>query len=198
MKAIINSLMNQPVLYKLVQSTLARGGHNVIKDFLVGQVSPETNTILDQGCGTGEYALLFGHRYTGLDTNPKDIDFARKRYPGQFIVGSAADMSELADNSFDTVIAVGLHHHLPDTLARTAIREALRVVKQEGKLVIVDAMLPRNSFNVIGWALRKMDRGGHVRKIENTLKLMPQDVPYEKGVLSSFPFDYVTIVARKS
>ena len=196
-KVIINFLMNQPVLYKFVQETLAAGGHKTIKDFLVKQVTTETQLILDQGCGTGEYALLFGDRYTGIDNNPKDIEFAQRRYPGRFILGSATNMSQLADSSFDMVFAVGLHHHLSDDLASEAIIESLRVTKKNGKVVIIDAMLPKNPSNLVGLLLRKMDRGGHVRRIDDTFKLMPKSVKYDKAVLSSFPFDYVTIVAEK-
>ncbi len=197
MKAIIKFLMEQPILYKFVQETLAGGGHGIIKKFLIKQIPKSAGTILDQGCGTGEYALLFGERYTGLDNSHKDIEFARKRYPGKFIVGSAAKMDNLKSDSFDAVFAVGLYHHLTDSQFKKASSEAYRVTKKGGKLIIIDAMMPRNPLNLSGLILRKLDRGAHVRNYNETLKLLPKNSKYIYQILSSFPFDYIAVVISK-
>ncbi len=125
-KKSLDNIWEIPFFYKLLQTTLVGGGHKVMKQFLIKRVPKSARTILDQGCGTGEYSLLFGNKYTGLDNNRKDIEYANKTYPGKFIVGNAAQMSVLKDNSFDVVFSVGLFHHLPDTPAKQAIKEARR------------------------------------------------------------------------
>jgi ubiquinone/menaquinone biosynthesis C-methylase UbiE len=91
----INSIRQVPILYKLLQSTLGVGGHRVIKEFLKNEIPLTAQTILDQGCGTGEYALLFGTKYRGIDNNKRDIEFAKKRYPGRFTLGTAVKMTEM-------------------------------------------------------------------------------------------------------
>lgn len=197
MKAIIKFLMEQPILYKFVQETLAGGGHEIIKKFLIKQIPRKAGTILDQGCGTGEYALLFVERYTGLDNSAKDIEFAKRHYPGKFIVGNAAKMNKLKSDSFDAVFAVGLHHHLTDQMARRAFLEAIRVTKKGGKVIIIDAMLPKNPLNIPGLILRKIDRGGYVRRAKDTIKLLPKNIVYKDQIISSFPFDYITVVMVK-
>lgn len=197
MKAIIDFLMERPIFYKLVQNTLAYSGHNVIKEFLVRKIPQDAKKILDQGCGVGEYALLFGKRYTGIDSNPKDIAFAKMRYPGNFIAGTATKMP-FKRRSFDVVFAVGLHHHLNDTGARKAVKEALRVTKKSGKVIIIDAMLPKIPLNILGLMIRKMDRGRYVRHFEKTLNLLPKDLSYKLQLLSSFPLDYVALVISKN
>jgi ubiquinone/menaquinone biosynthesis C-methylase UbiE len=196
-KKLIDSIWEVPIFYRLVQSSLGAGVHKAIKEFLRKQVPQTAKTILDQGCGTGEYSLLFGDKYVGIDINEKNIEFAKKRYPGEFILGTAVEMTKVKSNSFDVVFAVGLHHHLPEKQAKQAIEESLRVAKNGGKIIIVDAMWPKNSLNIIGWFLRKMDRGGNVRTIEETLKLLPKYLKYEQGVLSRFPFDLITVVIKK-
>ncbi len=196
-KSFINKIWEVPIFYKLLQATLAGGGHAEIKKFLLKQIPKKAEKILDQGCGTGEYSLLFGKKYTGVDVDKNYIEHAKGIYPGKFIVGDAAKMP-LKDKLFDVTFAVGLHHHLTDNGAKKAILESLRVTKKGGKVVIVDAMLPKSSINILGLVLRKMDRGGNVRKVEDTLKLLPSKVIYKKEILSSFPFDYVTIVINKS
>jgi len=195
-KRITTYLMEQPLLYKFVQSTLAGGGHETIKKYLKKQIPKKTKKILDQGCGTGEYSLIFGERYTGVDINPSYIDHANKNYPGKFYVGSATSMP-FKDGSFDICFAVGLHHHLNEKEAKKAILESLRVINKKGKVVIVDAMLPKNRANLAGLILRKMDRGGHVRKVDDTVKLLPKGIKFQTRVISSFPFDYITLVLEK-
>jgi ubiquinone/menaquinone biosynthesis C-methylase UbiE len=196
LKKYIDDLWEIPIFYKLLQATLAGGGHSLIKKYLLKQIPKSAKSILDQGCGTGEYSLLFGDRYTGVDISKDYIVNAKKKYPGQFFVGSALDM-KLKDNSFDVVFAVGLHHHLTDSQARYAVREALRVTKKGGKYVIIDAMLPKLPYNLPGLFLRKMDRGGNVRYFEHTLALIPEELKYKYEIFSSFPFDYLGIVIVK-
>jgi ubiquinone/menaquinone biosynthesis C-methylase UbiE len=196
-KTNINQIWEIPIFYKLLQATLAGGGHAVIKKYLKKVVPKKAKKILDQGCGTGEYSLLFGDRYVGIDNNRDYIEQARKKYPGQFIIGTATDMKDLKRNYFDSVFAVGLHHHLTDEQARQAILESIRVCKKGGKVIIIDAMLPKNSFNIPGLVLRKMDRGGFVRPVAKTLELLPDKIKYQPGVLSSYPFDYITIEITK-
>lgn len=196
-KSVVDSIWEVPIFYKLLQATLAGGGHSTIKKYLKKQIPKNAMSILDQGCGTGEYSMLFNSRYTGLDNNEKDIEYARKRYKGNFIIGTATKMP-FKNESFNVIFAVGLHHHLSDGLAKKAILESLRVCQQSGKVIIVDAMLPKSPLNFIGFILRKLDRGGYVRKAENTLKLLPKNLIYKYEIISSFPFDYLTIIFQKS
>lgn len=195
-KALRDKLMEQPLAYKFVQATLAGQGHKAIKSYLKKQIPKQAKKILDQGCGTGEYALLFGDRYTGVDINPDYIKHAGGKYPGKFVVGSATKMP-FKDNLFEVCFAVGLHHHLSDSMAKKAFKESLRVVKKNGKVVVVDAMLPKNPLNFPGLILRKMDRGGHVRKWQDTLKLLPDGTKVKSKIISSYPFDYITLVLEK-
>lgn len=196
LKALRDKLMEQPLAYKFVQATLAGQGHKTIKAYLKKQIPKSTKKILDQGCGTGEYALLFRERYTGVDINPEYIKHASQKYPGKFVTGSATKMP-FKDGAFDICFAVGLHHHLSDSEAKKAFKESLRVTRKNGKVVVVDAMLPKNPINVPGLVLRKMDRGGHVRKWQETLKLLPDGIKVKSKIISSYPFDYITLVLEK-
>lgn len=197
MKRYINKIWEVPFFYKLLQTTLAGGGHAVIKSYLLSKIPKSAKKILDQGCGTGEYSLLFGEKYTGLDYDRNYINDAKKKYPGKFIIASA-DKMPFKDNSFDVVFAVGLHHHLDDFQARKAFKESIRVTKKGGKVIIVDAMFPKESWNLLGYFLRKMDRGGNVRALNSTLKLIPSSTRYTTEILTSFPFDYVALEIKKA
>lgn len=196
----IKYLMDKPFLYRVVQNVLAGRGHKAIKKYLNRQIPKGIKSVLDQGCGTGEYALLFGKKYTGIDNNPRDIKFAQNNYPGHFFCGSATEIP-FKSESFNIVFTVGLHHHLNDKEARQAIKESFRVLKRNGKLVIVDAMYPKNPLNIIGLFLRKIDRGKYVRDYRDTLNLFTsspvENVNIKYEILSSFPFNYIAIIGRK-
>lgn len=193
-KQLIDHLMKYPIAYVLVQNIVNGSGHKRIKEYLK-KVIRSSELVLDQGCGTGEYSLLFKN-YTGVDNNPKDIEYAQKKYVGKFMVGDAAKM-DFKGFSFDSVFAVGLHHHLDEAQAKKAMTEALRVTKKGGKVVIIDAMLPVSPWNLVGLVLRKLDRGGFVRHFSKTLELLPQKTVVKYHIISTYPLDFICINITK-
>lgn len=195
MKQLIVYLMERPFLYTLAQNLLNGSGHKLIKKYLKKNI-PGQMSVLDQGCGSGEYSLIFTN-YTGLDNNPKDIEYARQKYEGEFILGDASRMTQIKDNSFDAVFAIGLHHHLNDNAARKAITEAIRVTKKAGRIIIIDAMRPKHRWNLYGLCLRKLDRGGYVRSYTDTLKLLSREIKFGYRIISAFPLDFICINITK-
>jgi ubiquinone/menaquinone biosynthesis C-methylase UbiE len=54
-------------------------------------------------------------------------------------------------------------HHVDDHALQGILREMWRVCREGGKVVVMDAVRPLSRWNVIGHALRRLDRGGHLR-----------------------------------
>jgi SAM-dependent methyltransferase len=71
-------------------------------------------SLLDVGCGTGEFFAHLQRRgiacaYTGLDLSPAMIRRARERFPGaDFIEGNAVDA--LPGRQFDYTVCIGIHN----------------------------------------------------------------------------------------
>jgi SAM-dependent methyltransferase len=64
-------------------------------------------SILDIGCGTGEYANYLKHPYTGIDISPDMIKHARDKNPeAKFVVGDITNAQHYAPNNFSHILCM--------------------------------------------------------------------------------------------
>ncbi|WP_445614257.1 class I SAM-dependent methyltransferase [Geobacillus sp. YF-1] len=116
--------------------------------------------ILDVGCGTGEAARFlrkkgFIGKFVGIDPSRKMIRLARlkegDRRKSKFLIAEAEKLP-FASDSFDYVISTfSMHHWWNPT---EAIHEIRRVLKPEGRLIIVDI----RGDGLIGQIARNFER----------------------------------------
>ena len=102
--------------------------------------------LVEAGCGEGLVASavqrVAGARaldvvYTGTDLSAAGIELARTVVDGTFVEGDATEVvSGMAAGSQDLIWAKNLLHHLEDPA--TFLRQAMRVVGPEGRVVIVE------------------------------------------------------------
>ncbi|MBK8555950.1 MAG: methyltransferase domain-containing protein [Lewinellaceae bacterium] len=101
--------------------------------------------VLDIATGTGEQALataLAGHRVTGIDLDPKMLERAAKKVkPDLALTFMQADGSALPfdDNQFQAVTISFAMHDMPFDIGVEVLREARRVLRPDGFLLIIDA-----------------------------------------------------------
>jgi ubiquinone/menaquinone biosynthesis C-methylase UbiE len=104
--------------------------------------------ILDLGCGTGHTALAFaarGAEVDGLDLTAEMLDQGRRMAQERglanvrFREGDAAQLP-FADGAFDVVTSrLSAHHY---ARPESAVREAARVLRPGGRLLLVDSVAP--------------------------------------------------------
>ncbi len=116
------------------------------KDLEILEGIPEDASILDIGCGGGQIAISLalknpGWDVTGIDIAKEQIERASER--GKFLghrfaalKGSALDIP-FSDSNFDFVLSIASIKHWTDKLL--GIKEAIRVLKPGGSLVIIEA-----------------------------------------------------------
>ena len=96
--------------------------------------------ILDLGCGNARYCKLFkekGVDYTGIDTSENLIKIAQAKYPGAKLLSGDALNLPFENNSFDKVYSIAVLHHIPSKEFRLEfLKEAKRVLKPKGKLIL--------------------------------------------------------------
>lgn len=103
--------------------------------------------VLEIGCGTGNL-LLLAHRLTpgvvttGLDPDTDALDRAarkaRRRGVDLQLDLGYADSLPYEDGSVDVVLSSLMLHHLPEAAKVPALREARRVLRPGGRLVVLD------------------------------------------------------------
>lgn len=125
-------------------------------DNVVKKVNPVENSIvLEIGPGPGWAGIYLlkkrkDLKLIGLDTSPDMIRVASENATKEgfpdivFIQGSAENMSEINDDTFDLVISRDSLHHWEEP--ERVFKEIKRVLKPEGKLYIHDSRRDMNAF----------------------------------------------------
>jgi len=107
---------------------------NVVMDL----AKPQKNEkVLDLGCGTGIYSLLFlnmGLKVTGIDQSDFMLEKVREKTNKINFIKANAYNLPFPDESFDLVVSITMFEFLDDP--QKAAHEAYRVLSPGGRLVI--------------------------------------------------------------
>ncbi len=138
--------------------------------------------ILDVGCGTGDLTMtasrLAGTTRTvvGLDASPEMIAVAQRKATRAAIEidyrVALIEAIPFPDATFDVVLSSLMMHHLPDHLKQAGLAEIRRVLKPDGRVVIVDmkgSAAHRLSHSPLAWLHHGVERG-----IEDIMERMKQ------------------------
>jgi SAM-dependent methyltransferase len=140
-----------------------QGEKRVIEQELAPWREVGQRRFLDFGCGTGELAPCFpAHCYVGIDLSTTYLRHAGQAHGGQF-VATSGDMLALRSQQFDAALVLGVIHHLPDAVARAAMRELHRVLRPGAIALVMEDIPPPDPWNVAGHAMHWLDRGGYIR-----------------------------------
>ncbi|MFH1753042.1 MAG: class I SAM-dependent methyltransferase [Candidatus Omnitrophota bacterium] len=128
------------------QSILQRVIFNTSHDMFYTVMIPwlkDKSTVLDVGCGTGKFTLRLqkinsNFRIHGVDLSEVMINKAKAKVKDGSIEFKVGDVESLPyeSNTFDVITCSNSFHHYPNQ--RGALIEMQRVLKDGGKLMIVD------------------------------------------------------------
>ena len=138
--------------YDLMNDVISLGFHRTIKRKVINNCQP--GNLLDLAAGPGDLAIYFRNLYgdkniiTLADPNKEMLDYAKIRLMKKSIskniefVICYAEILPFTDNSFDNVtIGFGLRNF---TDRIKALNEINRVLKNKGRLIIIDFSRPVN------------------------------------------------------
>ncbi|MEP6462035.1 MAG: class I SAM-dependent methyltransferase, partial [Frankiaceae bacterium] len=114
----------------------------------------DQETVLDLGCGTGTLLRALTAQqpnacYTGLDPDLRALAAASRRLraeTGQVtLIHGYTQHLPMTDHSFDVVLSTLIFHHLPDGVKRQTIGEVHRVLRPDGRFLLVDFGKPQTA-----------------------------------------------------
>jgi ubiquinone/menaquinone biosynthesis C-methylase UbiE len=138
--------------------------------------------VLDFGCGRGALSQTFeAADYVGFDIIPSFVAFAHQRNIKHKFTLMDGTRLAFRPNEFDRVVIVGVLHHLNDGLTSQALAEIRRVLRSNGKCLIIEATPTKERRNVIGRLLRSMDAGAFIRPVSEWVELLEQHLQIERS-----------------
>jgi ubiquinone/menaquinone biosynthesis C-methylase UbiE len=119
--------------------------------------------VLDVGCGTGEFERLLLHqnptqKIAGVDLSAKMLNLAREKYqhyPNVELHQASVNSLPFADRSFDVVVSASAFHYFEQP--QLALLEIKRVLKPDGKLIILDWNKDYLTCKICDWLLQIFD-----------------------------------------
>lgn len=139
------------ITYDAVTQYVLPPNEEWVRQSLLEGIRSQPQFILDVGCGTGSMTVplqqaLPEAEVVGLDLSPYMLVAAADKaathdLPIRWMHGNA-EAIPMPDNSVDLVTAALLFHETPVAIAQSILREALRVLKPGGEVLILDGNQP--------------------------------------------------------
>lgn len=130
-------------------------GERKFRESIVDWVNPQQGEkILDLCSGTGTLTIMIAKRLAGkgevigIEISPDQLRIARKKEKPDvlsFIEGDAQDIP-FSDSYFDKSVIFGALHEMPRQVRRNVLSEAYRVIKSEGRIVILEQNKPKRKW----------------------------------------------------
>lgn len=165
----IDDLFESPMVFNSYQALVDGGKARQIKKFLR---DVEYRSVVDIGCGTGNWANLSPAQYLGVDTSASFINRCQHRYANdptkEFVLGDATSLDP--GRRFDLGMLISVLHHLSDEQYERLSTWLSRTVRY---LFVLDLYpIPGNPLSRF---LYRMDRGNNIRSQDEQAELLLRD-----------------------
>lgn len=146
-------LERKPDAYDRGIQMLTLGWASRLKREIVARYARPGLRILEIGCGTGELAVRLarrGARVTGIDASLEMLDVARLRVAANdleeqvdlHLMDATQIVERFEPGSFDLILATLVFSELPSDTLDYVLEACPRLLKTQGRLVVVDEVLP--------------------------------------------------------
>jgi 2-polyprenyl-3-methyl-5-hydroxy-6-metoxy-1,4-benzoquinol methylase len=123
----------------------------------------QDDVVLDVGCGSGvvaDHIAATGAQVTGLDGNPRAIEFASRTFqrPNLQFELAAVEEAALPKASFSWIVCLELLEHMDDAAVTNLLKRLHRALRPGGRMLITTPNY-RGTWPLVEWAA---DRSGKV------------------------------------
>lgn len=172
-KFLLALFLSNPFIFNATRRLIA-GDQSETKKFVRDNlIRYRAKTILDVGCGTGDFveAVPKECKYLGIDFNKQFISYAGKIYGrknAKFLFQDVTDKNFYQKKSFDAVLLISMLHHLSDK----ELEEILPIVKRITKKIVIIADIIPDPSGILRKTMVKIDQGRFVRTKEEKIKIV--------------------------
>ncbi|WP_285229638.1 class I SAM-dependent methyltransferase [Paenibacillus albidus] len=156
-----------------------------IHERIKSRFSLENKSVLDFGCGTGaNCSICDAEHYYGIDPDAKRVQFAKQLHPKHTFMVFDEKHIPIPDQTVDLILIIAVLHHIPNEQITEYLSEFSRVMKPEGKMIVIEPYLsPRHKIN--NWFMNQYDHGEFIRSEDEYLQLFKRQ-QYEYQVIKKF------------
>jgi len=152
-KSIRSEMEKMVPSYDSYMRIMTLGRERILRETTVSlaDVKPG-DCVLEVGCGTGTLTLAAKHRtgpsgkVFGIDIIPGMIELSQRKaaQAGEDAVFQLGSMDDIpfSANQFDVVMCSFMIFHMSEGMRRKGIEEIYRVLKPQGRLLVLDLALP--------------------------------------------------------
>jgi 2-polyprenyl-3-methyl-5-hydroxy-6-metoxy-1,4-benzoquinol methylase len=168
-------LLDNPVIWEVSRWLLNLVFSLYRKRFQVMQkygLLKDNPSILDIGCGIGQYANMTKGNYLGVDMNERYIDYARERNQRPNQSFRCTDVTTVLNekSKFDLVLMVDFLHHISDQQCV----DLLNIASKLANNYVVSFEPITYQPNSVGRWIVENDRGDYVRPLDKLHKLFEE------------------------
>jgi len=176
--------------------------HNNFKDEkrIINKYFVKNKLTLDFGCGAGQFSVLFNPKnYHGVDTDIKYIKFCKNKHKGNFSLIKKSPPYNFKSKFFEQILISAVAHHINDKEFLFILKELKKILKDNGKIMIIDHFTKKHQKNILCRILIDLDRGKYFRDLNEMTNLCSKYFKIGKGALfkNSIYKDYVLILSKK-
>jgi len=139
--------------YDAAMNLLSLGKDRKVKSEIASRFISEGDRIFEIGVGTGTLAILCAKRgayVTGIDVSTKMLEIAKRKIREAGLtqrirlekMSAVMIDRHIPSNSFDKVLSTFVFSELSDTEQRLALKQSYRVLKPDGKIILLDEVIP--------------------------------------------------------
>lgn len=167
----MHKLLELPFLYNAMRRSHDGPIVSVIKkEMSLG----EGDRILDFGCGPATNTGVFRNSfYVGVDRNYGYVKYAKEKFPRKNLIVADISRSFSLKVRFDWILGNCVFHNLSDKDALHVLQEIKSLLKNNGKLLIIDLLEPGHN-NYLGKLMVSLDRGRYPRSLSHYENLFAQ------------------------
>ena len=176
---LINQIFESPIIYSYWSKPFIGPKLQAIAKLIPNY---QGMRVLDIGCGPASNTEFFKTTsYTGIDINPRYIEYAQKRYPDKiFMVQDACALN--LESRYDLVIINSLLHHLPNQAGESLFLHLQTILNVNGKIIFLEPLIPQTNEYIKSYMM-KLDRGKFFRTYDQYTQLFGSILENEQKIV---------------